>query len=85
MAKRERFDLKRPDARQITDSIVHGAFITEGTMVAFPTCRCNSTSGCGPVSATGVVIIARPPAESSIRTASSIFGVAAPIWLNCSR
>lgn len=38
MSKRERFDLKREDARQITDQIVHGAYITEGTMVAFPTC-----------------------------------------------
>ncbi len=38
MNKRERFDMKRPDARQISDQIVHGAFITEGTMVAFPTC-----------------------------------------------
>lgn len=36
--KREKFDTKRPDAREITDRIVHGAFITEGTMVAFPTC-----------------------------------------------
>ena len=32
MAKRERFDFKRPDARQITDSIVHGAFITATEM-----------------------------------------------------
>jgi outer membrane protein assembly factor BamB len=38
MSKRERFDYKRPDARQLSDQIVHGAFITEGTMVAFPTC-----------------------------------------------
>ena len=38
MSKRERFDLKREDARQKTDEIVHGAYITEGTMVAFPTC-----------------------------------------------
>ena len=36
--KREKFDLKRPDARTIADRIVHGAFITEGTMAAFPTC-----------------------------------------------
>ncbi len=38
MSKRERFDVKHPDAREITDRIVHGAYITEGTMVAFPTC-----------------------------------------------
>lgn len=38
MSKRAKFDMGRPDARRISDEIVHGAFITEGTMVAFPTC-----------------------------------------------
>ncbi len=38
MAKRERFDYSRPDARALRDRIVHGAFVTEGAMVAFPTC-----------------------------------------------
>lgn len=38
MAKRIRFDLSAPGARELTDQIVHGAFVTEGTMVAFPPC-----------------------------------------------
>lgn len=38
MSTRQKFDLKRPDARKISDEIVHGAFTTEGTMAAFPTC-----------------------------------------------
>ncbi len=35
---RERFDPKTPNAQQMRDNIVHGAFLTEGTMVAFPPC-----------------------------------------------
>jgi hypothetical protein len=38
VTKKERFDFTRPDTREIRDRIVHGAFVTEGTMVAFPTC-----------------------------------------------
>lgn len=36
--KRERFDVNTPGAREMADRIVHGAFVTEGTMIAFPTC-----------------------------------------------
>lgn len=36
--KREKFDPTRPDAQAMRDRICHGAFMTEGTMVAFPTC-----------------------------------------------
>jgi hypothetical protein len=38
MPKRKRFDRSQPGARELADSIVHGAATTEGTMVAFPTC-----------------------------------------------
>ncbi len=38
MAKRTRFDLNAPGARELSEQIVHGAFVTEGTMVAFPPC-----------------------------------------------
>jgi hypothetical protein len=38
MAKRSRFDLNAPGAKGLSDQIVHGAFVTEGTMVAFPPC-----------------------------------------------
>ena len=38
MTKRQKFDPSAPGARELRDRIVHGAFVTEGTMVAFPTC-----------------------------------------------
>ena len=38
MAKRERFDFRAPGAVELRDRIVHGAFKTEGQMVAFPLC-----------------------------------------------
>jgi hypothetical protein len=33
-----KYDMNRPEARALIDEIVHGTFMTEGTMVAFPTC-----------------------------------------------
>lgn len=38
MAKRTRYDLGAPGTQELRDSIVHGAYTTEGTMVAFPLC-----------------------------------------------
>jgi len=38
MAKRTKWDLSRPDTGAMVEKIVHGAYVTEGTMVAFPTC-----------------------------------------------
>jgi len=38
MKSREQYDQSLPGTRELIDSIVHGAAITEGTMVAFPTC-----------------------------------------------
>ncbi len=38
MAKRQKFDMNSPEAKAIVDDIVHGTFMTEGTMVAFPLC-----------------------------------------------
>ena len=38
MVKRKKFDLSAPNTQQLRDEIVHGAFTTEGTMVAFPLC-----------------------------------------------
>jgi len=35
---RKRYDRNSPDARALIDEIVHGTFMKEGTMVAFPTC-----------------------------------------------
>jgi hypothetical protein len=37
-AKRKRYDKSAPEARALIDEIVHGTFMKEGTMVAFPTC-----------------------------------------------
>ena len=37
MAKRVRWDKTRPDTKAVVDGIVHGVFVMEGTMVAFPT------------------------------------------------
>ncbi len=36
--KKQRFDRRSPQARALIDEIVHGTFVREGTMVAFPTC-----------------------------------------------
>src|SRR5882724_7330890 len=36
--KKPRFNRNSPDARALVDEIVHGTFVKEGTMVAFPTC-----------------------------------------------
>jgi hypothetical protein len=38
MTKRQKFDPNAAGAQELRDRIVHGAFVTEGTMVAFPTC-----------------------------------------------
>jgi hypothetical protein len=36
MVKRVKWDKSRPDTKAVVDSIVHGVFVKEGTMVAFP-------------------------------------------------
>jgi hypothetical protein len=36
--KKQRYDKNTPEARALTDEIVHGTFMKEGTMAAFPTC-----------------------------------------------
>lgn len=36
--KKAKFDYNRPEVRAMVDEIVHGTFMKEGTMVAFPTC-----------------------------------------------
>ncbi|HOX40282.1 MAG TPA: hypothetical protein PL033_20040 [Candidatus Brocadiia bacterium] len=36
--RRKRFDKSSAEARILIDEIVHGTFVKEGTMVAFPTC-----------------------------------------------
>ena len=36
--KRARYYRRSPEARALIDEIVHGTFVKEGTMVAFPTC-----------------------------------------------
>jgi len=38
MAKRKPFDLSSPEAQTLRDEIVHGTFVKEGTLVAFPLC-----------------------------------------------
>lgn len=38
MGKRQPFDLKSPEAQALRDEIVHGTFVKEGTLVAFPLC-----------------------------------------------
>lgn len=35
---RKRYDMNSPEARAVVDEIVHGTFMKEGTMAAFPTC-----------------------------------------------
>lgn len=36
--KKRKYNLNSPEARALVDEIVHGTFMKEGTMVAFPTC-----------------------------------------------
>lgn len=36
--KKPKYDMKSPEAKALTDEIVHGTFMKEGTMAAFPTC-----------------------------------------------
>ena len=36
--KNAKYDMNRPEAKALIDEIVHGTFMKEGTMVAFPTC-----------------------------------------------
>jgi len=38
MKKLEKFDLTAPGTSKLKDEIIHGAYIREGTMVAFPLC-----------------------------------------------
>ena len=38
MPKRKPFDLKSPETQALRDEIVHGTFVKEGTLVAFPLC-----------------------------------------------
>ena len=38
MTKRKRFDLSSSEAEKLKNEIIHGTFVTEGTMVAFPLC-----------------------------------------------
>ena len=38
MTKRTKWDLSRPETQAVREKIVHGAYVTEGTMVAFPAC-----------------------------------------------
>ena len=35
---KKKYDMNRPEAKALMDEIVHGTFMKEGTMVAFPTC-----------------------------------------------
>jgi len=36
--RQRRYNRNSPEARALIDEIVHGTFMKEGTMVAFPTC-----------------------------------------------
>lgn len=38
MTKRKQYDMKTPGTRELVDEIVHGTFVKEGTLLAFPTC-----------------------------------------------
>jgi catechol 2,3-dioxygenase-like lactoylglutathione lyase family enzyme len=38
VTKRKKYDMQAPGTQKQIDQIVHGAFVTEGTMVAFPPC-----------------------------------------------
>jgi len=42
--KRKRWDLKSPETKALVDEIVHGTFVKEGTMVAFPACFPGATA-----------------------------------------
>lgn len=35
---KKKYDLKSPEAQALIDEIVHGTFMKQGTMAAFPTC-----------------------------------------------
>lgn len=35
---KKKYDMNRPEAKALIDEIVHGTFMKEGTMAAFPTC-----------------------------------------------
>src|SRR5512143_3393973 len=37
-ANKKKYDMSRPEAKALIDEIVHGTFMKEGTMVAFPAC-----------------------------------------------
>jgi hypothetical protein len=36
--QRKQYDMKSPETRALRDEIVHGTFVKEGTLLAFPTC-----------------------------------------------
>lgn len=36
--KKQKYDMTSPEAKALSDEIVHGTFMKEGTMVAFPAC-----------------------------------------------
>lgn len=36
--QKAKYDMNRPEAKALVDEIVHGTFMKEGTMAAFPTC-----------------------------------------------
>mgnify|MGYP000614637968 CR=1 FL=1 len=38
MSTKKKYDMNSPEAKAVIDEIVHGTFMKEGTMVAFPTC-----------------------------------------------
>ncbi len=38
MSEKKKYDMNSPEAKALTDEIVHGTFTKEGTMAAFPTC-----------------------------------------------
>ncbi len=42
--KKQRYDRRSPEARALIDEIVHGTFVKEGTMVAFPACFPGATA-----------------------------------------
>lgn len=44
MKKRQKYDMNSPQAKAVIDEIVHGTFMTEGMMVAFPLCFPGATS-----------------------------------------
>ena len=38
------YDMESPEAKRLIDEIVHGTFVKQGTMVAFPTCFPGTTA-----------------------------------------